>query len=198
MPAPTMPAPTMPAPTPEPPVVTTPPTSGGGTPPPPTGQFDPLAYGNWLSASLGVPGRHRAGADSFEFHIPGSCSGRGRIAHDGAGGGDVTGTVSGRNTIDNTASSGGFRMEFDASQGFSVYFSGGTPLVDMEHGSIAWAPVPNLRRGADHTWTLSATISTQHGGQGLRGYIYDGNTVAGSVSHVDAGVNWQGYWAGRK
>ena len=161
--------------------------------------FDHLVYGEWLSASLGVPGRYYPTTDSFDFQIPGRVLSGETSPTPVPGAATYSGTVAGRNVVDNTSSAGRFQMTFDMAQGFSVSWSGAAAkhLLPIANGSIDWAKVHNVRRGPDHTWALSASTNTANGGQGLHGYIY-GNTVAGSISRVDTGLNWQGYWVGKK
>ena len=188
----------------QPPVVGPSTPSNPTTPLPPAGTgttFDYVAYGNWLSASLAVPGRYYRTADRWDFHLPGRVLGAGGSPTTAPAAATYSGRVAGRNSIDNVASAGRFRMVFDGAKGFAVTWSGAAAkhLLPIANGNIDWALVLNRRRAGDHTWALSAVTGTANGGQGLHGYIYDGgDIVAGSISRVDTGLNWQGYWAGRK
>ena len=165
-------------------------------------EFDHLAYGKWLSTSLILPGRYYQKSDQFDFGTGGIIFGDEGSPTPAPSAATFSGGVFGRNVIDDTVSSGNFKMKFDAGQGFTVSWSGAAAqyLLPINNGSIDWALFPSRRDGCcgDHTWKLSATTSTENGGQGLTGFIYNGDTVAGSISRIDTDLDWQGYWSGEK
>ena len=163
-------------------------------------EFDHLAYGKWLSTSLILPGRYYRASDQFDFSTGGIVFGDEGSPTPAPGAATFSGGVYGRNVIDDTVSSGNFKMKFDAHQGFTVSWSGAAAkyLLPIDNGSIDWSLFPSRNCCGGHTWKLSSTIDTEHGGQGLTGFIYNGDTVAGGISRIDTGLDWQGYWSGKK